>query len=149
MSLCRALSMKIKTTHAPPGDTLVHRGDVLSSLHFISRGSIEILKDDIVMAILGTLTLDFLFNSSSLEFYFHSLRTLLFHLLIKQGKTTFLVRIPAFIQRLANRLAMSGRWHTATCTKSAATIYWTCTNSIQSLPILSPTIWRLLSFCEM
>ncbi|XP_045027334.1 potassium voltage-gated channel subfamily H member 6 isoform X5 [Daphnia magna] len=49
----RALSMKFKTTHAPPGDTLVHRGDVLSSLHFISRGSIEILKDDIVMAILG------------------------------------------------------------------------------------------------
>lgn len=45
--------MKFKTTHAPPGDTLVHRGDVLSSLHFISRGSIEILKDDIVMAILG------------------------------------------------------------------------------------------------
>ncbi|XP_059478608.1 potassium voltage-gated channel subfamily H member 6 isoform X14 [Neocloeon triangulifer] len=49
----RALSMKFKTTHAPPGDTLVHRGDVLTSLHFISRGSIEILKDDIVMAILG------------------------------------------------------------------------------------------------
>ncbi|XP_065350097.1 potassium voltage-gated channel subfamily H member 7 isoform X3 [Cloeon dipterum] len=49
----RALSMKFKTTHAPPGDTLVHRGDVLTSLYFISRGSIEILKDDIVMAILG------------------------------------------------------------------------------------------------
>ncbi|KAF8794726.1 Potassium voltage-gated channel subfamily H like protein [Argiope bruennichi] len=38
----RALSMKFKTTHAPPGDTLVHRGDVLTSLYFISRG-----KDDI------------------------------------------------------------------------------------------------------
>ncbi|XP_077978016.1 voltage-gated inwardly rectifying potassium channel KCNH6-like [Glandiceps talaboti] len=49
----RALSMKFKTTHAPPGDTLVHRGDVLTALYFISRGSIEILRDDIVMAILG------------------------------------------------------------------------------------------------
>ncbi|KAF2882474.1 hypothetical protein ILUMI_23699, partial [Ignelater luminosus] len=49
----RALTLKFKTTHAPPGDTLVHRGDVLTSLYFISRGSIEILKDDIVMAILG------------------------------------------------------------------------------------------------
>ena len=49
----RALSTKFRTTHAPPGDTLVHRGDVLASLWFISRGSIEILKDDIVMAILG------------------------------------------------------------------------------------------------
>ncbi|XP_075234878.1 uncharacterized protein LOC142332349 isoform X2 [Lycorma delicatula] len=49
----RALSLKFKTTHAPPGDTLVHRGDVLTSLYFISRGSIEILKDDLVMAILS------------------------------------------------------------------------------------------------
>ncbi|CAK1599797.1 unnamed protein product [Parnassius mnemosyne] len=49
----RALSLRFKTTHAPPGETLVHRGDVLTSLYFISRGSIEILKDDIVMAILG------------------------------------------------------------------------------------------------
>ncbi|KAB1278824.1 Potassium voltage-gated channel subfamily H member 7 [Camelus dromedarius] len=45
--------MKFKTTHAPPGDTLVHCGDVLTALYFLSRGSIEILKDDIVVAILG------------------------------------------------------------------------------------------------
>lgn len=51
----RALSLKFKTTHAPPGDTLVHKGDVLTCLYFIARGSIEILKDDVVMAILGSL----------------------------------------------------------------------------------------------
>lgn len=45
--------MRFKTTHAPPGDTLVHGGDVLTALYFLSRGSIEILKDDIVVAILG------------------------------------------------------------------------------------------------
>uniref|UniRef100_A0A9J8CG87 Potassium voltage-gated channel subfamily H member 7 n=1 Tax=Cyprinus carpio carpio TaxID=630221 RepID=A0A9J8CG87_CYPCA len=50
----RALAMRFKTTHAPPGDTLVHCGDVLTALYFLSRGSIEILKDDIVVAILGT-----------------------------------------------------------------------------------------------
>ncbi|XP_050098115.1 potassium voltage-gated channel subfamily H member 6 isoform X5 [Anopheles aquasalis] len=49
----RALSLKFKTTHAPPGDILVHKGDVLTYLYFIARGSIEILKDDVVMAILG------------------------------------------------------------------------------------------------
>ncbi|XP_045743978.1 potassium voltage-gated channel subfamily H member 6 isoform X2 [Mirounga angustirostris] len=49
----RALAVKFKTTHAPPGDTLVHLGDVLSTLYFISRGSIEILRDDMVVAILG------------------------------------------------------------------------------------------------
>ncbi|KAL0184966.1 hypothetical protein M9458_020662, partial [Cirrhinus mrigala] len=49
----RALAIRFKTTHAPPGDTLVHCGDVLTALYFLSRGSIEILKDDIVVAILG------------------------------------------------------------------------------------------------
>ncbi|XP_063079281.1 potassium voltage-gated channel subfamily H member 6a isoform X2 [Engraulis encrasicolus] len=49
----RALAMRFKTTHAPPGDTVVHNGDVLTALYFISRGSIEILRDDMVVAILG------------------------------------------------------------------------------------------------
>ncbi|XP_078397348.1 voltage-gated inwardly rectifying potassium channel KCNH2-like [Cetorhinus maximus] len=49
----RALAIKFKTTHAPPGDTLVHAGDVLTALYFISRGSIEILRTDVVVAILG------------------------------------------------------------------------------------------------
>uniref|UniRef100_W5KRU3 Potassium voltage-gated channel subfamily H member 7 n=1 Tax=Astyanax mexicanus TaxID=7994 RepID=W5KRU3_ASTMX len=49
----RALAMRFNTTHAPPGDTLVHSGDVLTALYFLSRGSIEILKDDVVVAILG------------------------------------------------------------------------------------------------
>ena len=49
----RTLSLKFRTTHAPPGDTLVHTGDVLTAIYFISRGSLEILKDDQVVAILG------------------------------------------------------------------------------------------------
>ena len=57
--------MKFKTTHAPPGDTLVHQGDVIVSLYFIARGSIEIVKDDIVMAILGRLV--FLWKHSLVE----------------------------------------------------------------------------------
>lgn len=49
----RLLSMKIKTMHAPPGDTIIHTEDLLTSLYFVSRGSIEIVRDDSVMAILG------------------------------------------------------------------------------------------------
>ncbi|XP_061555635.1 LOW QUALITY PROTEIN: potassium voltage-gated channel subfamily H member 6a [Phycodurus eques] len=49
----RALAVRFKTTHAPPGDTLVHSGDILSALYFISGGSIEILREDMVVAILG------------------------------------------------------------------------------------------------
>nr|XP_043902065.1 potassium voltage-gated channel subfamily H member 6-like [Solea senegalensis] len=49
----RALAMRFKTTHAPPGDTLVHAGDLILDLYFISRGCIEILKGNVVVAILG------------------------------------------------------------------------------------------------
>ncbi|KPP61946.1 hypothetical protein Z043_119909 [Scleropages formosus] len=55
----RALAMKFKTTHAPPGDTLVHAGDVITALYFISRGSIEILRDDVVVAILDVRALTY------------------------------------------------------------------------------------------
>uniref|UniRef100_A0A1I8GUC4 PAS domain-containing protein n=1 Tax=Macrostomum lignano TaxID=282301 RepID=A0A1I8GUC4_9PLAT len=33
----RTLSMKFKSTHVPPGDILVHRGDILSALYFVAR----------------------------------------------------------------------------------------------------------------
>ncbi|XP_035810488.2 potassium voltage-gated channel subfamily H member 6 isoform X1 [Amphiprion ocellaris] len=48
----RALGMRFKTVHAPPGDTLIHYGDILDSLFFISRGSIQVIRDDVVVAIL-------------------------------------------------------------------------------------------------
>ncbi|KAM3860042.1 voltage-gated inwardly rectifying potassium channel KCNH6 [Diretmus argenteus] len=48
----RALAMRFKTVHAPPGDTLIHYGDILDSLFFISRGSIQVTRDDVVVAIL-------------------------------------------------------------------------------------------------
>ncbi|KAI3365278.1 hypothetical protein L3Q82_010374, partial [Scortum barcoo] len=48
----RALGIRFKTVHAPPGDTLIHYGDILDSLFFISRGSIQVNRDDVVVAIL-------------------------------------------------------------------------------------------------
>ncbi|KAI5618064.1 potassium voltage-gated channel subfamily H member 6-like, partial [Silurus asotus] len=49
----RALAMRLKTTHSPPGDTLYHHGDILQTLYFISHGSIQVSCNDIVLAILG------------------------------------------------------------------------------------------------
>ncbi|XP_069012383.1 voltage-gated inwardly rectifying potassium channel KCNH6 [Embiotoca jacksoni] len=49
----RALAMRFKTVHVPPGDTLIHYGDILDSLFFISCGSIQVIRDDVVVAILG------------------------------------------------------------------------------------------------
>ncbi|TSL75240.1 Potassium voltage-gated channel subfamily H member 6 [Bagarius yarrelli] len=49
----RALAMRIKTTHSPPGDTLYHHGDILHTLYFISHGSVQVSCNDVVLAILG------------------------------------------------------------------------------------------------
>uniref|UniRef100_A0A183C8X4 Cyclic nucleotide-binding domain-containing protein n=1 Tax=Globodera pallida TaxID=36090 RepID=A0A183C8X4_GLOPA len=46
-STCSPGCLRALTTHAPPGDTLVHRGDILARLYFIARGSVEIVKDDL------------------------------------------------------------------------------------------------------
>ncbi|KAK5881213.1 hypothetical protein CesoFtcFv8_022036 [Champsocephalus esox] len=48
----RTLSMRFKTVHAPPGDILIHYGDMLDSLFFIARGSIQVMRDDVVVGIL-------------------------------------------------------------------------------------------------
>ncbi|KAK4475145.1 hypothetical protein MN116_002230 [Schistosoma mekongi] len=49
----RSVALKMKTTHVPPGDTLVHKGDVLNFLCFIARGSIEIMIGCDILAVLG------------------------------------------------------------------------------------------------
>ena len=74
--------MKFRTTHAPPGDTLVHKGDVLTAVYFIARGSIEILKDDVVMAILGKTTLTVRLPSGSGKFETFVLKIFVFYKII-------------------------------------------------------------------
>lgn len=68
----RALALLFKSTHVPPGDTLVHQGtseyfqrvrigerrflssgDVLYSIYFIREGQVEILQNNELQAILG------------------------------------------------------------------------------------------------
>ncbi|XP_021328182.1 voltage-gated inwardly rectifying potassium channel KCNH6 isoform X2 [Danio rerio] len=49
----RALAVRFRSTHSPPGDALYHQGDMLRALHFISRGSIQVSQHNIVLAILG------------------------------------------------------------------------------------------------
>lgn len=47
----------------------MHKGDVLTSLYFIARGSIEIIKDDVVMAILGKLMR---FTTGLMNYYYRN-----------------------------------------------------------------------------
>lgn len=65
--------MKFKTTHSPPGDTLLHKNDLLTAIFFISRGSIEVLKDDIIVAILGKVLFVFFFNIYFFNSFFQSI----------------------------------------------------------------------------
>uniref|UniRef100_A0AAY4CX24 Voltage-gated delayed rectifier potassium channel KCNH4 n=1 Tax=Denticeps clupeoides TaxID=299321 RepID=A0AAY4CX24_9TELE len=49
----RSLSLHIKTSFCAPGEFLIRHGDALHAQHFVCSGSLEVLKDGTVLAILG------------------------------------------------------------------------------------------------
>ena len=56
----RSLSLKLVTTHCPPGDYIIHSGDEITHLYWIGRGTVEIMStakcptaDDTIIAVLG------------------------------------------------------------------------------------------------
>ncbi|KAJ8415919.1 hypothetical protein AAFF_G00404760 [Aldrovandia affinis] len=49
----RALSLHIKTSFCAPGEYLLRQGDALQAIFFVCSGSMEVLKDGMVLAILG------------------------------------------------------------------------------------------------
>nr|XP_030120817.1 potassium voltage-gated channel subfamily H member 8 isoform X1 [Taeniopygia guttata] len=49
----RSLSLHIKTSFCAPGEYLLRQGDALQAIYFVCSGSMEVLKDSTVLAILG------------------------------------------------------------------------------------------------
>ncbi|NXV72058.1 KCNH4 protein, partial [Atlantisia rogersi] len=49
----RSLSLHIKTSFCAPGEYLLRQGDALQANYFVCSGSLEVLKDNMVLAILG------------------------------------------------------------------------------------------------
>lgn len=49
----RSLSLHIKTSFCVPGEYLIRQGDALHANYFVCSGSLEVLKDGMVLAILG------------------------------------------------------------------------------------------------
>ncbi|KAI3358479.1 hypothetical protein L3Q82_014899 [Scortum barcoo] len=49
----RSLSLHIKTSFCAPGEYLLRQGDALQAIFFVCSGSMEVLKDGMVLAILG------------------------------------------------------------------------------------------------
>lgn len=63
----RALAMHFTMSHSAPGDLLYHTGESIDSLCFIVTGSLEVIQDDEVVAILGKYQFVFIsFQNSSL-----------------------------------------------------------------------------------
>lgn len=52
----RSLSLIIKTSFCAPGEFLIRQGDALQAIYFVCSGSMEVLKDNTVLAILGKKT---------------------------------------------------------------------------------------------
>ncbi|CAG0916899.1 unnamed protein product, partial [Notodromas monacha] len=49
----RALAVHFQMSHSAPGDLLFHVGESVESLNFVVSGSLEVIQDDEVVAILG------------------------------------------------------------------------------------------------
>ena len=51
---CRKLlSLKIKTNFCAPDEFLIHKGDALHNIYYLYNGSMEVLQNGMVVAILG------------------------------------------------------------------------------------------------
>lgn len=54
----RSLAVEFQTTHCAPGDLIFHAGESVDTLCFVVSGSLEVIQDDEVIAILGTWSRD-------------------------------------------------------------------------------------------
>ena len=51
----KLLSLHIKTNFCAPGEFLIHKGDALAYIYYICNGSMEVMQNSMVVAILGEL----------------------------------------------------------------------------------------------
>lgn len=49
----KLLSLRIKNNFCAPGEFLVHKGDALSYIYYLCNGSMEVVQNNMVVAILG------------------------------------------------------------------------------------------------
>ena len=73
----RALAMHFTMTHSAPGDLIYHQGESLDSLCFVVSGSLEVIQDDEVIAILGKYIFFFTFINKKIPYLFFSVNNFL------------------------------------------------------------------------
>ena len=55
-SCLRALAIEFVASHCAPGDMIFHKGESIDSLNFVVSGSLEVIQDEQVVAILSRFT---------------------------------------------------------------------------------------------
>lgn len=50
----KLLSLHIRSNFCAPGEYLIHKGDALTSIYYLCNGSMEVVQNGMVVAILGT-----------------------------------------------------------------------------------------------
>lgn len=85
----RSLSLNIKTSFCVPGEYLIRQGDALQANYYVCSGSLEVLKDSVVLAILGLYSCQVTFFVLCLLFMSHKVKQLCEYLLFSfQEKET-------------------------------------------------------------
>jgi len=49
----RAVALNIESLFCAPGEYIIHSADAIHAIYYVSSGSLEILKEGVVVAILG------------------------------------------------------------------------------------------------
>lgn len=64
----KLLSLHIKANFCAPGEYLIHKGDALNYIYYIFNGSMEVMQNEMVVAILGKL-ISFSISFKQIDFF--------------------------------------------------------------------------------
>lgn len=94
----RSLSLHIKTSFCAPGEYLIRQGDALHANYFVCSGSLEVLKDSMVLAILGLYFLFMFLVRSLLSLYISAVfRSVLLLVPLEQSGEGVLFTFPLYL----------------------------------------------------
>lgn len=132
----RSLAVEFQTTHCAPGDLIFHVGESVDTLCFVISGSLEVIQDDEVIAILGKTRKRAIAAAGCRDFHCWPLGSV-----TVQAKGTCLGTCSGRRPRWPGLVRTCGRWPTATCTSSGGRLWWRCWSFTRRSPTPSPATW--------
>lgn len=68
----RCLSSRIQTCYCAPSENIIYEGELYHPLYFVASGTLQVLRNDVVVAILGKLTVVIWFYRNGIFYYIYS-----------------------------------------------------------------------------